>query len=139
VVRESKFITMNDIRNKEDIKVFVNAFYTKVQKDDLIGPIFASKIADGSWDKHLERMYSFWNTVLLPEQDYRGNAFSKHADLPIQKPHFERWIALFSATIDENFEGEKADEAKMRAEKMGLLFQSKLAYIQANNGYKNIM
>lgn len=130
---------MNDISNKEDVKIFVNAFYTKVRKDDLIGPIFASKIADDKWGLHLERMYSFWNTVLFSVRDYSGNPFSKHADLPVNKAHFTRWVDLFSETIDANFRGEVAEDAKSRAVKMGYLFQTKIEYIQSNNNYKNIM
>ena len=130
---------MNDIRDKEDIKVFVDAFYSKVRKDMLIGPVFAAKIPDDNWGPHLERMYSFWNTVLFAHRDYRGNPFSKHASLPIQKQHFERWISLLNETIDEYFEGDKADEVKMRANKMGALFQSKLEYLRQHDNFKNIL
>ncbi len=130
---------MNDIQNKDDVKIFVDAFYDKVRKDILIGPVFAAKIPDGNWTPHLERMYSFWHTVLFAVRDYHGNPFSKHASLPIQKPHFEKWVKLFTETIDEHFEGDRADDAKMRAHKMGLLFQSKLEYIQANENFKNIL
>jgi len=130
---------MNDIENKDDVKIFVDAFYEKVRKDILIGPVFAAKIPDGNWEPHLERMYSFWYTVLFAARDYHGNPFSKHASLPIQKPHFERWVDLFKETIDTHFEGDRADDTKMRADKMGLLFQSKLEYIQANENFKNIL
>jgi len=130
---------MTDIRNKEDVKIFVDAFYEKVKTDEHIGPVFAAKIPDGNWEPHLERMYSFWNTVLFAVRDYSGNPFSKHASLPIQGIHFQRWVGLFTETIDEHFEGERADDAKGRAEKMGLLFQSKLEYIQKNEGFKNIL
>ena len=41
--------------------------------------------------------------------------------------------------MDKHFEGEKAEEAKMRAIKMGALFQSKLEYIQNNDSFKNIL
>ena len=130
---------MKDISSKEDVKIFVDAFYLKVQKDDLIGAVFAAKIPDGNWTPHLERMYSFWSTILLAVKDYSGNAFSKHASLPIKGQHFERWVSLFTETIDEHFEGDVADEAKRRAELMGKLFQSKLEYIQANNNFNNIL
>lgn len=130
---------MNDITNKEDIKVFVDAFYAKVRKDMLIGAVFAARIANDRWPSHLERMYSFWNTVLFAQQDYRGNPFAKHADLPIQQLHFERWIELLIATIDETFVGEKAEEVKKRAAKMSIMFQAKLEHIRANDNYKNIM
>lgn len=130
---------MNDIKDKADIKIFVDAFYNKVRIDTTIGPVFAARIPNDNWTPHLERMYSFWHTVLFGVQDYRGNPFAKHATLPIQATHFERWIGLLTETIDELFKGEKAEEVKMRANKMGLLFQSKLEYIRDNNLHKNLL
>ena len=130
---------MKDINDKEDVKVFVNAFYEKVQKDELLGPIFASRIKEGEWAVHLERMYSFWNTVLFGQIDYRGNPFSKHTKLPVFATHFQRWINLLSVTVDDYFEGEKADEVKLRAERMGNMFQTKLKYIRDNDQFINLV
>ena len=130
---------MNDIRDKEDVKIFVDAFYKKVRIDSILGPVFAAKIPNDNWPPHLERMYSFWHTVLFAVRDYVGNPFSKHATLPIQGNHFERWVKLFIETIDEHFAGERAEDAKMRAIKMGQLFQSKLEYLQTNQNFKNIL
>jgi len=128
---------MKEITNKDDVKLFVDTFYGKVRIDPTIGPVFAAAIpSDAHWPAHLERMYSFWNTVLFAVRDYRGNPFSKHATLPIEAPHFERWVALMTETIDELFDGEKAAEVKMRAEKMSLLFQSKLQFIRSNPSFK---
>lgn len=130
---------MTDIRNKEDVIIFVNEFYQKVRIDMLLGPVFAAIIVDDNWEPHLNRMYSFWNTVLFGEKDYSGNPFSKHANLPITGTHFQRWIDILHETVNENFEGDKADEIKMRAEKMRIMFESKLEYIRAHSEYKNIM
>jgi len=130
---------MNDIFNKEDIKVFVDAFYNEVRKDVLIGPVFAAVISDGNWTPHLERMYGFWNTVLFGAQEYKGNAFSKHQPLPIEKRHFDRWLELLNSTLDQHFKGAKTEEIKSRAEKMGLLFQSKLEHIRKNDQFRNII
>jgi len=130
---------MTDIRDKKDVIIFVNLFYKKVRIDTVIGPVFAVVIINDNWESHLNRMYSFWNTVLFGEKDYRGNPFSKHANLPIDNTHFQRWIDLLNQTIDENFVGEKANEVKMRAEKMRLMFQSKLEYVRSHSQYKNIM
>ncbi|MFK7980497.1 MAG: group III truncated hemoglobin [Saprospiraceae bacterium] len=131
---------MKNIENKEDVKLFVDSFYEKVRIDAKLGPVFAAKIpSDTHWASHLERMYSFWNTVLFGERDYRGNPFSKHATLSIKAPHFDRWIALFTITIDELFVGEKAVEVKLRANKMGMLFQSKLQHLQENQQLKTLV
>ena len=130
---------MNDISNKDDIKTFVDAFYNDVQKDQLIGPVFAAVIPDGNWTPHLERMYNFWNTVLFGAREYQGNPFSKHRSLPIEKIHFDRWLKLLNTTLDEHFSGPKTEEIKERAEKMGLLFQSKLMHIRNNDQFRNLL
>lgn len=130
---------MKDISNAKDIKVFVDAFYHEVRKDQLIGPVFAAVIVDGHWTPHLERMYRFWNTVLFGAREYQGNPFSKHRPLPIEKRHFDRWLELLNKTLDQYFSGEKTEEIKTRAEKMGLLFQSKLEHLRKNDQFKNII
>lgn len=127
---------MHDIRHKTDIQLFVDAFYKKVRIDPILGAVFAARIPNDHWAPHLERMYSFWYTILFGKSDYRGNPFAKHEQLPIQARHFERWISLFSETVDELFIGIKAEEAKMRAVKIGAVFQAKLEYIQAKDAHK---
>lgn len=118
-----------EITALDDIKLLVNTFYSKVQKDELIGHIFNEKIQD-RWDEHLAKMYTFWQTVLLDDHTYFGRPFPPHADLPVEREHFDRWISIFSQTIDELFEGEKADEAKWRATQMAKMFHSKIEYFK---------
>jgi hemoglobin len=60
-------------------------------------------------------MYRFWQSVLFGSGNYQGAPFPKHAVLPVQQPHFERWLTLFAETVDENFAGSKSEEAKSRA------------------------
>ena len=103
-----------DIATTEDIKGLVDAFYDKVRADELIGPIFDS-VASFDWEAHLPAMYRFWETLLLGAGTYQGAPFPKHAVLPIQQAHFERWLSLFMATVSENFAGPKSEEAKDRA------------------------
>ncbi len=52
---------------------------------------------------------------MLGAGSYQGAPFPKHAVLPIEQKHFERWLALFIATVNENFTGPKSEEAKGRA------------------------
>lgn len=127
---------MNDIQGLDDIKILINKFYSRVRKDDLLGPIFQEKIP-GDWGPHLQIMYDFWYTVLFAKAAYRGNPFMKHAEMPIYAGHFDKWVALFHQTIDELFAGSIADDAKQRAIKMSLLFQSRLADIR-NSGMKPV-
>ena len=118
-----------DIEGLEDIKILVDNFYYSIQRDNLLGPIFHAVIKD-NWTPHLEKMYSFWNTILFDVHSYSGRPFPPHADLPIQEEHFNRWLSLFENTVDQNFEGSIAENAKFRANKMAELFQIKLNNIR---------
>lgn len=84
-------------------------------------------------------MYSFWNTVLFAKADYRGNPFSRHIGLNIDKVHFDRWAALFEEVIRASFSGPKADEAILRAIMMRKIFESKLAVIARSSNNFPIM
>ena len=108
----------------EDIRIFVDAFYNKVKEDDLIGPIFNGVIKD--WQPHLEKMYKFWNAALFGVAGFKGNPFARHAPLPISGPHFERWMDLFKETIDEQFEGQMANQVKDKAAIMATMFLKRL-------------
>ncbi|WDF69698.1 group III truncated hemoglobin [Sphingobacterium oryzagri] len=118
-----------DIQTLDDIKLLVNTFYGKVQQDELIGPIFQEKIQD-RWPAHLEKMYTFWQTMLLDQHTYTGRPFPPHAQLAITATHFERWLTIFHDTIADLFEGPLAVEAAARGSKMAALFQIKLDHIR---------
>ncbi|HQV00934.1 MAG: group III truncated hemoglobin [Bacteroidia bacterium] len=122
----------SDINNLEDIKIFVNSFYDKVRTDDVLATIFNDVIKD-KWPQHLEKMYRFWQTVLLEEHTYFGSPFLPHAKLPVNAAHFERWVKLFSETIDMLFEGEKANRAKWQGDRMATMFLSKIEYYRNNS------
>ena len=122
---------MKDIESIEDIRLLVDSFYSSVREDELLSPIFNEKIGD-KWPIHLAKMYSFWQTILLEEPAYSGRPFPPHAKLPVSKAHFDRWLLLFSKTINKHFEGAIANEAKWRSEKMAELFLHKIEYIKNN-------
>ena len=123
----------NDIQNEKDIKLLVDTFYDKVNQSLILSPIF-NEFARVHWETHLPTMYRFWNGILFGEGGYKGNPFEKHIPLPIDVNHFENWLALFKETVDEIFEGNKAEEAKQRASIIAYTFQSKLEYM---NGKKS--
>ncbi|RFZ85388.1 group III truncated hemoglobin [Mucilaginibacter terrenus] len=123
--------TRHEIAGLDDIRLLVDTFYQRIQADELLGPIFNERIQD-RWPIHLEKMYRFWQTVLLEEYTYGGRPFPPHAQLPVDHEHFATWLALFTATVDELFTGAKADEAKWRAGKMAEMFEHKIAYIKQN-------
>ena len=106
--------TRPDITTFDDIKTVVDSFYERVNRDDLLGPIF-NDVANVEWSTHLPTMYRFWEAMLLGGDSYQGAPFPKHAGLPVQQQHFERWLTLFVRTVDAHFEGPKSEEAKARA------------------------
>jgi len=117
----------------EDVQLLVNTFYGKVREDNLLGPIFNARIQD-RWPEHLQKMYAFWETLLLDEHTYHGRPFPPHATLPVEHQHFERWKALFTETVDSIFTGEKADEAKQRAAAIAKMFEMKVEHFRGNRG-----
>lgn len=127
--------TKTDITTLEDIKLLVDSFYSKVQKDPFIGPIFNDKIGN-RWPEHLEKMYRFWETILLEVHSYSGSPFPPHKHLAIDKEHFDRWMELFVTTVDSLYSGAIADESKIRAKNMAEMFHYKINYFRdaAQNG-----
>ena len=77
---------------------FVETFYGKIQRDELLGPIFNQRIAD--WPAHLARMKSFWRSVLHNSGEFAGNPMLKHIVIPgIGLEHFSHWLELFYQTL----------------------------------------
>ena len=127
----------NDIQNLVDIQLLVDTFYNKIREDHLLKDIFNNKIQD-RWPEHLTKMYSFWQTVLLEEHTYYGSPFVPHAKLPIDLEHFDQWLLLFTETVDDLFEGEKAEKAKWQGNRMAQMFHSKITFYNNNTSVKII-
>ena len=123
--------TKREIVSLEEIKLLVDTFYEKVRSDEKLAPVFAERIK-GNWEPHLEKMYKFWQTILLGEYTYTGSPFQHHALLPVDHSHFISWMSLFTETIDELFQGAKSEEAKWRAGKIAETFEHKIAHYQKN-------
>lgn len=118
-----------EISRRADVELLVNSFYEKVLNDEILRPIFID-IAKIELKEHLPHLYSFWESVLLGEGNYRGNPMEVHISLnkkiPLTKDIFTRWLNLFHETIDELFFGDKAEEAKKRASSIAQLMQFKI-------------
>ncbi len=78
------------------IETLIRGFYDRVRADPVLAPIFAAKITD--WEPHLQQMFAFWSSVALMSGRYHGQPMAKHAPLPIEGAHFDRWLALFAET-----------------------------------------
>lgn len=77
----------------------VRAFYAQVRLDPDLGPMFDAHIDD--WEAHFQRMVDFWASVALLAGRYHRNALQAHRPLPLQAAHFERWLALFDQTLQQ--------------------------------------
>ena len=111
------------------LAVFLDAFYARVRRDPLIGPVFAAKIPDAAWPRHLATIRDFWSSVLLKTGRYKGNPFGRHLGIEgINPAHFTRWLGLFEETAAEVFVPEIAGEIVERAHRIGDSLKSGLFF-----------
>lgn len=85
--------------DEDCLTALVHCFYDKIRADAVLGPIFADHIAD--WGPHLAKMVDFWSSVALMTGRYHGAPVVRHAGLPVDWAHFERWLTLFRETAYE--------------------------------------
>ncbi|MGB0886712.1 MAG: group III truncated hemoglobin [Vicingaceae bacterium] len=115
---------MKEIENRADVEKLVNTFYAKVRLDHLLGPIFNSHIPDEKWPEHLSNLTDFWETNLFGIRKFKGNPSQKHVNVDknlnysVEQTHFGQWLNLWFQTIDELFEGERANKAKEASRRM---------------------
>ncbi len=109
-----------DLATRAEVELLVRTFYRAAAMDDLLGPIFEAASVD--WPSHIETVTGFWMDQLFATHRYEGNPLRAHVPvarrIPFRPEHFARWLALFTETVDELFEGPVADLAKARAAKM---------------------
>jgi hemoglobin len=119
----------HDIEDRADCERLVRAFYTRALDDPIIGWIFVD-VARLDVEAHVPVIASFWETILLGARSYGGGAFRPHAALHakagLRAGHFARWLALWRATVDELFAGERAELAKAHAERVAQAFHARL-------------
>ncbi len=119
-----------DLSSRSDIARLVNLFYDRVRTDDVLGPI-CDDIAQVEWVEHLPKMYEFWESVLFGRAVFKGQPLEIHRALaqraPMTHREFDRWLALFSETVDQLFTGLVAEEAKMRAVRIAFNMQHHIA------------
>ena len=77
----------------------VRAFYAKVRRDPMLGPIFEARVDD--WEHHFRIVGAFWSSVMLGTGTYSGTPMQKHVGLPVDGRHFDRWLRLFGETALE--------------------------------------
>ncbi len=95
----------------------VDHFYEKVRRDAQIGPIFNAAVHD--WDEHKRLLTSFWASVALRAGSYRGDPMGAHRPHPIRAEHFDRWLAMWQETCDEELDTVHAAQMLEYAQRIG--------------------
>lgn len=104
------------------ISDMVEGFYATIRADEMLGPVFAERIAD--WPAHLYRMKQFWRSILHNSGEFSGNPMARHIAIPgLERDHFVRWLELFYANLRATAHDPRAPElvgmrARMIAESM---------------------
>ena len=122
-------VIRHDIESREDCERLVRAFYGRALTDPVIGWLFTD-VARLDLEAHVPRIASFWETILLGAHSYGGGAFAPHAALNararLRAGHFERWLWLWQQTVDELYDGDRAQLAKAHAERVAGAFHARL-------------
>lgn len=107
-----------DLDSREKIAWLVDTFYARVLRDERLAPIFLD-VAQIDLDVHLPLIRSYWEKLLLGDKGYQRHTMNIHRALHarrgLQRQDFERWLSLFSATVDELYCGPQAQRAQQVA------------------------
>lgn len=126
----------HDVETRADCEQLVRTFYGRALTDPVIGWLFTD-VAKLDLEAHVPRITRFWETILLDAHSYGGGAFRPHLELnaktPLKRGHFERWVYLWRMTVDELFEGDRAELAKQHAERVAAAFESRLRSFESLN------
>ena len=101
-----------------ELATLVDAFYAKVRADEVLGPVFNAAVDD--WPEHLEKLASFWSSVMLTTGRYKGNPMAthiKHAQA-LRPEMFDRWLALWGETAGEILSPDAATLIRVKAERI---------------------
>lgn len=100
------------------ISDLVDQFYARVFSHPRLGPIFEEHIADGQ-TQHLDKMKSFWRSVLLKTGEYKGRPVPVHLKIGgITTVDFQEWLKLFATTSKEIFAPEVAVTVEQAAQRI---------------------
>lgn len=106
---------MTDIGTRDDLERLLRDFYSIALDDPPIAHHFLELDLEG----HLPVIVDFWEKVLFGTPVYSNNPLAVHQRLheksPLKFEHFDRWVEIFSESVDRLFSGANADEAKSRA------------------------
>lgn len=119
-----------DLDNRAAIEQFIDRFYARMLADPELAPIFLD-VAGIDLEIHLPHIKQYWCKLLLGEQGYRRHTMNIHRQLHARRPlveaDFQRWLALFNATLDADYAGPYAEKARRIAASIADNMRSSLA------------
>lgn len=123
-------MTKPDLNSRAHVEAFVDRFYAKVLADPQLAPIFLD-VAHIDLAVHLPHIKDYWCKLLLCERGYARHTMNIHRRLhdlrPLREEDFQRWLALFTSTVDEYYSGERATRAKQLAATIAANMRQSLA------------
>jgi len=118
-----------DIETREELEGFLWSFYKQAFADELIGRFFI-EVVPLDLNTHVPVIADFWESVAFNKPSYRKNVMEVHKHIhhlsKIRKEHLDRWVKIFTGTLDENFEGSRTELMKQRARSIATLMDIKL-------------
>ncbi|WP_309494063.1 group III truncated hemoglobin [Sulfurovum sp.] len=67
---------------RENIKILVDRFYSKILKDEVLFDFFIEKLGDemisDAWQKYLKILTDFWASITLGDAAYSGQPVKPH-------------------------------------------------------------
>ena len=103
-----------DLDSRARVEQFVDAFYSGLLADPVLAPIFIDTAAI-DLPVHLSHIKDYWCKLLLGETDYHRHTMNIHRALhdkrALEPADFERWLALFIATVETGYSGPGAERA----------------------------
>ena len=121
-VHDAATIVGGDLDSRMAIHDLVVRFYREIVFDDLLEPVFG-EVAEVDWAVHIPKLIDYWCRVLLGEAGYQGELLAAHRHVhrlrPLRIEHFDRWYALWEASVDAGWAGPIAERAKRHAARIG--------------------
>lgn len=123
--------TKTDIQDRKDLQKLVSIFYEKLLQEEEFKHIFL-EVARIDVLKHVDVLVDFWESALFQVGKYKNDLVEVHLELnqkykyQLNGTHFNRWLEIFNATVDECFEGENAKGIKNRALTIATIIKMKI-------------
>ena len=122
-------IEKSDIASRADLEKVLTAFYTSVFKDDSISHFFTT-VVPLNVTHHLPVIADFWESVIFGSLTYSKNVMAVHQHInqlsSLKPEHLDRWVSIFTDTVDEFFCGSNAELMKQRAQSIATLMKIKI-------------